>query len=82
MRLIDEAKSWHKFGSVRLAGIAAVVAGYLAANPDQTTELLALLPDGPLRTVAAAAVGLFVFSLATGARLLTTKPPAERDGGE
>lgn len=83
MKLIDNwLETLLKAGSIRLAALAGLVAGYLSANPDQTQALLALLPDGPLRTVAAAAVGLFVFSLATGARLLTTKPPAERDGGE
>lgn len=78
MRLIDEARSWHKFASVRLAALAGIIAGYLAANPDVTNELLGLLPDGPARTLAAAGIGLFVFSMATGARLVTTgKRPTE-----
>ncbi len=72
MRLIDEARSWHKFASVRLAALAGIVAAYLAANPDVTTELLALLPDGPARTLASAGIGVFVFSLAAGSRLVTT----------
>ena len=60
-----------KAGSIRLAALAGVVAGYLAANPDQTEALLALLPDGPMRVLASAGIGLFVFSLATGARLVS-----------
>ncbi len=74
IKLIDEAKSWHKFASVRLAALAGVVAAYLAANPDVTNELLGLLPDGPMRTLASAGIGLFVFSLATGARLVRKAP--------
>lgn len=74
IKLIDEAKSWHKFASVRLAALAGVVAAYLAANPDVTNELLGLLPNGPMRTLASAGIGLFVFSLATGARLVRKAP--------
>ena len=71
MRLIENwAETLLKAGSIRLAALAGVVAGYLAANPDQTEALLALLPDGPLRVLASAGIGLFVFSLATGARLV------------
>lgn len=74
--LIDEARHWWKMWSVRLAAIAGIVAGYLAANPSATEELLALLPDGPLRTFASIGIGLFVFALATGARL--ARQPAKR----
>ncbi len=70
MKLIEEAAQWHKMASVRLAMLAGITAGYLAANPDQMQALLALLPDGPMRTVASVLVGMFVFSLATGARLV------------
>ncbi len=71
MKLIENwAEQLWKAWSIRLAAIAGVVAGYLAANPEQTEALLALLPDGPLRVLASAGIGLFVFSLATGARLV------------
>jgi hypothetical protein len=71
MRLIENwAEQLWKAWSIRLAALAGVVAGYLAANPEQTEALLALLPDGPLRVLASAGIGLFVFSLATGARLV------------
>ena len=71
MKLIENwletvTKAW----SVRLAALAGIVAGYLAANPEQTEALLALLPDGPMRVLASAGIGLFVFSLATGARIV------------
>lgn len=67
--LIDNAAGCWRFWSVRLAAIAGIAAAYLAANPEQTEDLLALLPDGPLRTLASIAVGLLVFGLATGARI-------------
>lgn len=56
--------------SIRLAAVAGVIAGYLAANPETTEALLSLLPDGPWRVLASAGVGLFVFAMATGARLM------------
>jgi len=67
--LIDEAGNWWRLWSVRLAAFAGVIAAYLAANPAQTEELLAILPDGPLRVLASAGIGLLVFGLATGTRL-------------
>lgn len=74
IKLIDEAKQWHRFASVRLAALAGIVAGYLAANPDVTNALLNLLPDGPQRVLASAGIGLFVFASATGTRLLKKVP--------
>ncbi len=68
--LIDNAGSWSRLWSVRLAAFAGVVAAYLAANPDQTQALLDALPDGPLRTLASIGIGVFVFGLATGTRLV------------
>lgn len=67
--LIDEASQWWKLWSVRLAALAGLVAAWLAANPEQTQDLLNLLPDGPMRVLASAGIGLFVFALATGTRL-------------
>lgn len=80
MKLIDNwLETLLKAGSIRLAALAGVVAGYLAANPDQTQALLALLPDGPMRVLASAGIGMFVFSLATGARLVKT---GKKEAGE
>lgn len=67
--LIDNAGQWWRMWSVRLAALAGVIAAYLAANPDQTQALLAVLPDGPLRALASIGIGVFVFGLATGTRL-------------
>lgn len=76
--LIDNAGQWWRMWSVRLAALAGVVAAYLAANPDQTQSLLDVLPDGPLRVLASIGIGVFVFGLATGTRLV--KQP-EKDSG-
>lgn len=75
--LIDEARLWWKMWSVRLAAMAGLLAAYLAASPETTQSLLALLPDGPMRVVAGALIGLFVFAMATGARLVRQKAPGE-----
>lgn len=74
LTLIENARQWHKFASVRLAMFAGAVAGYLAANPEVTKQLLETLPEGPARVWASAGVGLFVFALATGARLVKQSP--------
>lgn len=80
MKLIDNwLETLLKAGSIRLAALAGIVAGYLAANPDQTQALLALLPDGPMRVLASAGIGLFVFSLATSSRLLSK---GKKEAGE
>lgn len=75
MKLIENwATHLFRAWSIRLALLAGATAAYLAANPDVTNELLALLPDGPMRVLASAGIGLFVFSLATGARLVKQAP--------
>lgn len=80
MKLIEGwAEQLFKAWSIRLAAIAGVAAAYLAANPDQTEALLDLLPEGPLRVLASAGVGMFVFSLATGARLVKQGKPNADD---
>ncbi len=81
MKLIEGwAQHLMKAWSIRLAAMAGVLAGYLAANPEQTEQLLALLPDGPLRVLASAGIGLFVFTLATGARLMKQGKPTDTGG--
>lgn len=70
LTLIDEARSWWRMWSVRLAAFAGVVAAYLAASPEDTQALLGLLPEGPWRVLASVAIGLTVFALATGTRLV------------
>lgn len=75
MKLIEYwAETLLRAWSIRLAALAGVVAAYLAANPDTTNALLDLLPEGPARVLASAGIGLFVFGLATGARLVKQSP--------
>lgn len=68
-RLIDNAGAWHKLWSVRIAAFAGSLTSFLIAFPDQRAALLALIPDGPLRVLAAFAVGFLVFAVPTAARL-------------
>lgn len=80
MKLIEYwAETLLRAWSIRLAALAGVVAAYLAANPDVTKQLLDTLPEGPARVWASAAIGLFVFALATGSRLVKQEP---KDKGE
>jgi len=79
MRPVENWRAAWRFYSVRLAALAGVVAGYLAANPDQTQALLDVLPDGPLRVLASIGIGVFVFGLATGTRLARQ---GKAEGGE
>ena len=77
MKLVDEWRKSYKWLSIQLAILAGAVAGYLAANPDVTKQLLDTLPEGPARVWASAGVGLFVTMLAGGSRLVKQgKPPA------
>lgn len=70
-----EASALVRLLSVRLAAVAGLVAAFLAASPETTQELLSLLPEGPLRILASAGIGLFVFMLATGARRAEMRKP-------
>ncbi|MEN9931442.1 MAG: hypothetical protein RIS17_15 [Pseudomonadota bacterium] len=83
MKLIDNWTThlWRAW-SIRLAALAGIVAAYLAANPDVTQQLLAILPDGPARVLASAGIGLFVFALATGSRLVKQGPAAPQPSPE
>lgn len=79
-RLIEGAASWHKLWSVRIAALAGTLASYLIAFPDQRDALLELIPDGPLRVLAAFAIGLLVFAVPTAARLTSqTKKESDDD---
>lgn len=73
MKLIDEAHNWYKLWSVRLAALAGLTAAYLAANPDQAQAVIDSVPEA-FRPLASIALGLFVFGLATGARLVKQAP--------
>lgn len=80
MKLVDEAGKFWKLGSIQLAALAGVAAGYFAANPNETEKLLNLLPDGPLRVLASILIGFAVFSAAAGSRLVKRSGKDETDG--
>lgn len=75
VRLIDGWKKAHKFASVRLAALAAVVVAYFAAYPDQWQAVLHSVPEAyrPL-------VGLLVFAMAGGARVASFKKDVDHAG--
>lgn len=67
--LIAEWRGAWRWWSVRIAGIAAIVAGVLTASPGLLLGLIGMLPQGRWRTVSAIAVALVVFVIPTLARL-------------
>lgn len=73
-KLIDDWKAAHKFASVQLAAIAAALAAIMAANPSLLLGLVGMLPQGPLRILASAAIGLVVFVLPAIARVVQKVP--------
>lgn len=73
MKLVEGwASHWWKFWSVRLAMVAGLAAGYLAAYPDELKTLIAYVPE-KWRPLVSMAIGLFVFASATGSRLVVQK---------
>lgn len=77
-------RSAWKLWSVKLAGLVAIVAGLLAANPDIAIGLIYFLPDGPWRVVIAIAVSVIVFVIPTITRMVkqpkldkTDEPPCD-----
>lgn len=69
MTFAEELRHVWRLWSVRLAAAAGVLAGAIAADPTVLPGLLAHLPEGRLRNVAAVAVGLIVFLAPVVARL-------------
>ncbi|SMD05630.1 hypothetical protein [Novosphingobium sp. B1] len=75
MNLIEDwaEKVW-KLWSVRLAAIAGIVAGYFAAYPSELQKLVEMVPEA-YRPVASILIGVFVFTTATGSRLVKQGTP-------
>lgn len=76
MKLIETWREASRYYSVRLAALAGLIAAYLAANPDQAQAVIDSVPEA-FRPLASIALGLFVFGLATGARLVKQAPKGE-----
>lgn len=69
MQLVATWRTAWRMWSVRLAAVAGILATILSANPALLLGLIAFMPDGALRYVAAAAVGAVVFIIPTITRL-------------
>ncbi len=80
MSLLDEIRSAWKLGSVKLAAVAGVLATILASNQSIALGLIYFLPVGPLRIVAAVAIGLVVFVIPTIKTMIERKNEAENGG--
>ena len=63
-KLIDEARQFWRFWSVRLAIVAGVIAGAIVEHPDILTGLVTYVP-GALRPAASVITGILVFALPT-----------------
>jgi hypothetical protein len=68
LRLVDDARQWWRFYSVRAAAGAGMVAGWAVSCPQQVFGLIAYVPDF-WRPLAGALVGFLVFALPTVLRL-------------
>lgn len=80
MDLIDEIRSAWKLGSVKLAALAGVLATILASNQSIALGLIYFLPVGPLRIVAAVAIGLVVFVIPTIKTMIERKADGDGNG--
>jgi len=77
MKLIENwAQHLWKAWSIRLAMLAGVVGAYFAAYPAELQKLVGMVPE-QYRPLASIVVGLFIFSTATGARLVKQGKPDE-----
>lgn len=79
MKLIEGwAQTAFKLWSIRLAALAAVLAGVFTAAPGLLLGLLAYLPDGPWRTVCAVLIGVVTFVIPAWSRL-AAQPKLSKD---
>lgn len=62
MKLIEEARQFWRFWSVRLAIVAGVIAGAIVEQPDILAGLIAYVPGG-LRPAVSVVTGILVFAL-------------------
>lgn len=63
-KLIEEARLFWRFWSVRLAVVAGLIAGAIVEQPNILTGLVAYVPDA-LRPAVSAVTGIAVFALPT-----------------
>lgn len=80
MSILEEIRQAWKLGSVKLAALAGVLATILASNQSIALGLVYFLPVGPLRIVAAVAIGLVVFVIPTLRTMIERKNEVENGG--
>ncbi len=63
LRLVDDWRSWHRWGSMRLNILATAITAYVLANPAQLVAVFTALPESmrvPFALVAALGLGTLV----------------------
>lgn len=79
MKFIEEVRQAWKMWSIRLAAVAGIVAGIIAANQSIALGLVYFLPDGIWRVIAGIAIGLVVFVIPTITRLVKQRKLEKTD---
>lgn len=69
MTLVEDARQWWRWWSVRMAMVAGAVAGAIVSQPQILTNLVAYVPE-QWRPLAGSLAGLIVFGAPTIARLI------------
>jgi hypothetical protein len=75
---VEDARKFWQYWSVRLAAIAGIAAGYLAAYPAQLQQLVAYVPE-EWRPAASVAIGAIVFAVPTIVRMMQQPSPPSAD---
>ncbi|WCT78866.1 hypothetical protein [Novosphingobium humi] len=69
MTLVEDARLWWRWWSVRMAMVAGAAAGAVVAQPQILTNLVAYVPER-WRPLAGSLVGIITFAAPTLARIL------------
>lgn len=80
MTLVDDARQWWRWWSVRMAALAGIAAGALVAQPQILTALVAYVPER-WRPLASALAGIAVFAAPTLARLIQQRSKTDGNTG-
>lgn len=70
MKIKEQLSRWSKDWGIRLAALAGTVTTVIASNQDLLIGLIAFLPTGYARLLAAVGLGVAVFGVPTITRLL------------
>ena len=81
LRLVDDWRSWHRWGSMRLNLLATAVTAYALANPAQLVAIFTALPE-PMRVPFAILAALGLGALVAIARLTRIEKKENADAGQ